>query len=184
MKGVLRTGAGRARRACVRLARRVAGTNRLILLYHRVADVRPDPWGLCVSPARFAEHLEVLSQSGFKCLRLRDLVRLLRDGTLPRRAVAITFDDGYADNLYAAKPLLEQTGTRATVFVVTGATGRAQEFWWDELAGMLLQPDGLPAHLSIALDDQIHAWELGTAVDDAEDSRRGHEKCHAPSDDG
>lgn len=178
MKGMLRTGARRVRRAGARLGQRTTGTNRLILLYHRVADVRPDPWGLSVSPARFMEHLEVLSRSGFKCLRLRDLVRLLQDGTLPRRAVAITFDDGYADNLYAAKPLLERTDTPATVFVVTGATGRAREFWWDELAGLLLQPDRLPAHLTLAVDDQTRAWELGTAADDAKDRRRGHGHGH------
>jgi peptidoglycan/xylan/chitin deacetylase (PgdA/CDA1 family) len=54
--------------------------------------------------------------------------------------VAVTFDDGYADNLLAAVPVLERHEIPATVFVATGAIGRDREFWWDELARLLLHP--------------------------------------------
>jgi peptidoglycan/xylan/chitin deacetylase (PgdA/CDA1 family) len=50
-------------------------------------------------------------------------------------AVAITFDDGYADLLANAKPLLERADVPATAFVVAGGLGRP--FWWDELAALL-----------------------------------------------
>ena len=57
---------------------------------------------------------------------------------LPTDAVAVTFDDGYVDNLKFAKPRLESAGVPATVFVTTGQIGRAGEFWWDELARIVL----------------------------------------------
>jgi len=79
----------------------------LILLYHRIADVQPDPWSLCVTPRHFAEQLETLQQYS-RPMQLRQLIRALADGYLPRRSVVITFDDGYADNLHHAKPTLER----------------------------------------------------------------------------
>jgi peptidoglycan/xylan/chitin deacetylase (PgdA/CDA1 family) len=135
----------------------------LILLYHRVADVRPDPWSLCVTPAHFDEHLQVLRRHG-PVMRLQDLARQLKDGQPPRRAVVITFDDGYADNLLNARPLLEKYDSPATVFVVSGALGQAREFWWDELARILLEPGTLPDTLTLRFDETDCRWELGEAA--------------------
>jgi peptidoglycan/xylan/chitin deacetylase (PgdA/CDA1 family) len=55
--------------------------------------------------------------------------------------VAVTFDDGYRDNLEVAKPLLERHGVPATVFVASGYVEDRREFWWDELARLLRAPD-------------------------------------------
>lgn len=153
-----------ARRAR-RLARRLGGQHGkrpVILLYHRVADVRPDPWALCVSPQQFGEQLDMLRQH-FQPIALQQLAEGLRAGRLPRRAVAITFDDGYYDNLYNAKPLLERYDVPATIFLTTGNIGRGREFWWDELERLLLQPGRLPAELRLNIGGQIYNWELGDA---------------------
>ncbi|MDO9713580.1 polysaccharide deacetylase family protein [Paracraurococcus lichenis] len=69
---------------------------------------------------------------------MTEFVTRLRAGTLPDRAVSITFDDGYRDNLRAAKPLLQQAGLPATVFLTTGTLGSNREFWWDELTRLIL----------------------------------------------
>jgi peptidoglycan/xylan/chitin deacetylase (PgdA/CDA1 family) len=53
-------------------------------------------------------------------LPLGSAVRALREGTLPSRALCITFDDGYADNLTVAAPILRRHGMSATVFVASG----------------------------------------------------------------
>ena len=103
----------------------------LILGYHRVAKVDSDSHGLCVSPQHFAEQLEALRRLA-RPVALHELVRGLQTGTLPRRAVALTFDDGYLDVLQQAYPLLEAYQVPATVFVVSDYLGR--QFWWDTIA--------------------------------------------------
>jgi peptidoglycan/xylan/chitin deacetylase (PgdA/CDA1 family) len=112
----------------------------LILMYHRVAAPAVDPWALSVSPDRFAAQLEVLRTSR-TVLALPDFVARARRGALPADAVAITFDDGYADTRHAALPRLAAAGLPATVFVATAFVGQPVEYWWDELARALLGPE-------------------------------------------
>jgi peptidoglycan/xylan/chitin deacetylase (PgdA/CDA1 family) len=69
---------------------------------------------------------------------MSEFVQRLCLGTLPDRAVGITFDDGYIDNLLNAKAILRRYEIPATVFVVTGNLVRPCEYWWDELARLIL----------------------------------------------
>src|SRR5215203_1242979 len=104
----------------------------LVLLYHRVTRLETDPQWLSVPPERFDEQVEMLVRN-WHVLSLPRLLGTLHEGTLPKRSVVITFDDGYADNLFEAKPILERHGLPATVFVASGFVGRREEFFWDEL---------------------------------------------------
>lgn len=61
------------------------------------------------------------------------LQTLLAGGRLPPRAVAVTFDDGYADNLTVAAPLLERLGLSATFFLVPGLLSGTAQAWWEVL---------------------------------------------------
>jgi peptidoglycan/xylan/chitin deacetylase (PgdA/CDA1 family) len=151
----------RLRAAGVRAQRHVGPPEALILMYHRVADLPSDPQMLCVTPQHFAEHLVVV-QERFKIIPLRELVRRLRAGESIGGTVAITFDDGYADNLYEAKPLLERNGAPATVFVASSYIGGNTEFWWDELERVLLCPQELRRPLHLDVDGRIYACDLGT----------------------
>jgi peptidoglycan/xylan/chitin deacetylase (PgdA/CDA1 family) len=127
----------------------------LILGYHRIAEVQHDPYSLCVSPRHFEEHLKIL-QKLTNPISLQELVHTLENGNLPSRPVVVTFDDGYADNLNHAKPLLDRYRIPATVFMVTGNMGRM--FWWDELKHSLLSPQGLPERLKISFNDFTFEW--------------------------
>jgi peptidoglycan/xylan/chitin deacetylase (PgdA/CDA1 family) len=132
-------------------------------MYHRIAKTDLDPWGLSVSSDHFAEQLEVIKQY-FHPLSLQDLLKKHRDGKVPNRSVVVTFDDGYADNLYIAKPLLERYDVAATIFLVTEALVEGRNFWWDELEWALLQPERLPASLELKMNGNHSEWNLGDAV--------------------
>lgn len=147
----------------------------LILLYHRVAELPADPQLLNVTPRHFTEHLEVLRSYG-RPMRLQQLIQAMQSGSLPHRAIVITFDDGYADNLYYAKPLLERYNTPATVFVTTGYIGQNREFWWDELERLLLEPGMLPAMLRLHINGRLCQWELGETAHYDEETAQ-HHRC-------
>jgi peptidoglycan/xylan/chitin deacetylase (PgdA/CDA1 family) len=104
-----------------------------ILMYHRVASMRFDPHALCVSPEHFAQHLEELRRSS----EVRSLDDILRRRRCHRPSVAVTFDDGYADNLEIALPMLERFEVPFTVFLASDAIGSFRGFWWDRLASLL-----------------------------------------------
>jgi peptidoglycan/xylan/chitin deacetylase (PgdA/CDA1 family) len=109
----------------------------LILMYHRVQDALYDPWSLCVSPAHFKEQMEVLHRS-CNVLSLPNLIERMQQVSMPENAVAITFDDGYADNFTHAFPVLSQWQIPATFFLSTSLVNTSRSFWWDELAQLIL----------------------------------------------
>lgn len=107
------------RLACSAAAGALPGRPLSVLIFHRVLAV-PDP----LQPgeptaAEFAARMEWL-KSCFNVVSLAQGIAGLRSGRLPPRAIAITFDDGYADNREIAAPILHRLGLPATFFVATG----------------------------------------------------------------
>jgi peptidoglycan/xylan/chitin deacetylase (PgdA/CDA1 family) len=129
----------------------------VILLYHRIASPAIDPLLLSVSPAHFREHLEVLRRE-YHPLSLQALGKSIKSKSIPPWSVAITFDDGYADNHTCAAPLLEEAGMRGTVFVV-GQALEGKEFFYDELEDILFQTRKLPEVLRFPRYGK--EWSLG-----------------------
>ena len=130
----------------------------VILLYHRVSDPSIDPYRLYVSPRNFSEQLEHLSRN-YDTLSLKELFWALTQGPLPKRAVVLTFDDGYADFLLNAHPRLRKYRIPASLFVISGFVGK-KEFWWDELARLLLLSTKLPNRLKVVVRGKIYDWNL------------------------
>lgn len=91
----------------------------IVLIYHRVLPV-PDPL-LADEPdaVEFAAQMDLVADM-FRVLPLADAVEAIGRGTLPARALAITFDDGYANNLEVAAPILAARGMTASFFIATG----------------------------------------------------------------
>lgn len=103
-----------------------------VLTYHRVNDDR-DPFFPSVPTEVFERHMAWVART--QCvLTVEDLVERSRHGDLPRNAVAITFDDGYRDNLTHAAPVLARHGLPATIFLATGFVGTAEVPWFDRVA--------------------------------------------------
>jgi peptidoglycan/xylan/chitin deacetylase (PgdA/CDA1 family) len=158
-----------------RKLRRPIQSHGIILAYHRVANLEGDPQSLCVAPRHFAEHLDII-QKNFHVLSLQDLVKRLSARESLSGTVAITFDDGYADNLHGAKPLLDRFGVPATVFVTSSYVTSATEFWWDELERLLLQVGTLSPTLHLHVSGHDYFWDLG---DDAQYESTAFERNRA-----
>jgi glycosyltransferase involved in cell wall biosynthesis/peptidoglycan/xylan/chitin deacetylase (PgdA/CDA1 family) len=111
-----------------------------ILMYHRIAKANFDPWGLAVSPDHFVEQMSWLVRNRAP-LQLAEFAELHRRGCLPRNAIAVTFDDGYACTVSATQ-VLERLGIPATIFVSPDLVVAGREFWWDELERIVLGHHG------------------------------------------
>ncbi|MCX7791011.1 MAG: polysaccharide deacetylase family protein [Chloroflexaceae bacterium] len=149
-----------------------------ILMYHYIREVDrdADPLGfrLSVRPDRFAEHLAWLRERGYVGLRMRDLAACLRANDCPRRAVALTFDDGYADNVTTALPLLRRHGFVATFYIVTGFVGREGYMDWEDLA--LLRDSGMELGAHTVSHADLAALDLGQARHEILASRQALEE--------
>ena len=131
-----------------RLLRNRLSPGAVVLLFHRVADLDADPQQLAVREQHFREQMDVVRRFG-TLVRLADLREEITRRRSGRGLVALTFDDGYADNKTTAKPVLESFGIPATIFVSSGYCGAGREFWWDELERIFLSPGTLPDRLQM-----------------------------------
>jgi peptidoglycan/xylan/chitin deacetylase (PgdA/CDA1 family) len=126
----------------------------LILTYHAV---EPGPAPLCVHPDLFRSHLDCVVETGMQTLTVSALAEGLRRGTLPPRALAITFDDGAASVARTAAPEMEERGLVGTVFAVAAHLG-ARNDWAHEPARspalVLAGPSDLGALAA-------RGWEIG-----------------------
>ena len=130
----------------------------VVLLYHRVPSIAPDPQLLSVSPDNFRAHMQFLKNN-------YTLVRFEEDWSkLKKPAIVITFDDGYADNAREALPILEEVGVPATFFISTGLIGTPQQFWWDELAHIILGDHDFPERFELADNNSEQVWPSATST--------------------
>lgn len=153
-------GLSRLRQTVTSALNRVRG-GVVILLYHRTAHHDVDPQLLCVAPEHFKQHLDHLRKN-YEVLTLTQLASAAQEGRIPRRGVLVTFDDGYVDNLWYAKPLLEQYECPATVFVVSGYVNQDREMISDELERLILKPRALPRTLNLTISGKCYSWEIDT----------------------
>lgn len=94
-----------------------------ILSYHSIDD---SGTGISVPPRLFAAHMETLAAEGCVAFTMSEVARYLAEQRpFPPRAVAITFDDGFANVGTVAAPILARYGLPATTYVITGMVGRA-----------------------------------------------------------
>ena len=107
-----------------------------ILTYHQI-DATPARGtryrSLVVAPRDFAQQMRWLRFLGYRGLAMRDMLPYLR-GTATGKVVAITFDDGFSNNLQHALPVLLECGFTATCYVVAGRIGGRNE--WDASVGV------------------------------------------------
>jgi peptidoglycan/xylan/chitin deacetylase (PgdA/CDA1 family) len=127
----------------------------LVITYHSV-DRTPGP--LSISTPTLRDHLDTVADAGATTLTVAGLAAGLRNGSLPERAVVLTFDDAFASVVDQAAPLIAERGQDATVFAVAG--------WIGATNGWPSQPPGAPrvrladlAGLRALIDA---GWEVGS----------------------
>lgn len=117
--------------------RQMPGTERfLTLCYHAIRDQSSDPilspYG--VPAEAFVRQLDFLSKAGFSFVTPDAAADFLRFGTpLPKKAVLLTFDDGYEELLQLARDVLYPRRIQAIAFAVTGIESATNE--WDQACG-------------------------------------------------
>ncbi len=87
-----------------------------VLMYHRVwPDLTDD---LTITPERLRDHWQFLKEDGYHTLSLPEYLDIINGKSKqPQKAILITFDDGYRNNLEYAYPLLKEFGWQATFFI-------------------------------------------------------------------
>jgi peptidoglycan/xylan/chitin deacetylase (PgdA/CDA1 family) len=154
-----------AKRTGGAMARRITGSAPRILMYHRFADA-DTPRRL--SRRLFEQHLQYLT-THFRVRRLNEVVQALRDGrAVEPRTVVLTVDDGYADFVEYAYPLLQKYDVPATVFVVSDFLDRNSWLWTDAIryaldatteARLILQARGVRLKFELAVSSlRERAW--------------------------
>ena len=129
----------------------------LILTYHRILPLS-DPAraaeqpGMVTSPEALERHIRLVKKLGAEPVHLSEwLERNNKGQTLPKLAVAFTFDDGWRDNYEHAYPLLKANNIPATIFLVTQMVGTNKIFWPEQVL-RLLTSHNTPE------DDQAFNW--------------------------
>jgi peptidoglycan/xylan/chitin deacetylase (PgdA/CDA1 family) len=140
--------------AAVEAAARWSGKRFLtILLFHRVSDQIPED-GLTIGTARFRAICYMLRRQ-FRVVPVSEIARLHRNREpIPQRTLAVTFDDCYRDNLFAARVLTEH-GLSASFFVPTAFVGTDYVFPWDR---------HLPRMSNLTWDDVREIKALGHSI--------------------
>ncbi|RYY77385.1 MAG: polysaccharide deacetylase family protein [Gammaproteobacteria bacterium] len=112
-------------------------------MYHRILPKEDERFnleepGMIVTPDTFAMHMNDIKRH-FDVISLSDWVNLKQQELpLPKKACAVTFDDGWADNYEYALPVLKATNTPATLFAVAEKIGTNFQFWPNSVLALLL----------------------------------------------
>lgn len=124
------------RGSILRVATRFAPQGAIILSYHSIVeDPRQTERVLGISQARatFDAHMETVAQE-FSPVTVEDVAEFAKSGRkLPARAVAVTFDDGFADNHNEALPILNRYGIPATFYIMVNAVEKGMLPWYCRL---------------------------------------------------
>jgi peptidoglycan/xylan/chitin deacetylase (PgdA/CDA1 family)/glycosyltransferase involved in cell wall biosynthesis len=164
-KGVIASGY-RSLRPLLRTVAPPRGAARaLILCYHSVVDdiVTSDP-SMVVTQSALQRQLETIGRH-YTFVDMASLAEELAHGGPRRPSCAVTFDDGYQDNLALALPILLRVGAPATVFLTTGAMDHGDALWPERIAATVVH--AARARGTIAIHDAL-APELDGALSAAE----------------
>ena len=141
-----------------------------VLMYHGVEASCPKGWppSLVMPTEKFAEQLRYLKEQGYTLVSVEQLAHRLEAGLSVDKYVALSFDDGYKDNVTVVLPLLQKYDAKASFFVVNRLMGK--ENYMDETdikkllaAGMELGSHSYSHNQMADIDEKYLVWETDTS---------------------
>ncbi len=135
------------------LASRSQGQVLPVLMYHDLCQDTETPGRYAVTASRFRQDMEWLRDNGYTPMTAADLVAAKQAGSLPKKPVMITFDDGYKSNYTIAMPILQDTGMKATVCIIGTLIEEGR-------TGYMTMDDAKAAQASGVIDLQSHTYNL------------------------
>lgn len=118
-----------------------------ILMYHHISDKIESRYTTHIKA--FREQMKTLKEEGYETVTISQLGDVIRSGgVLPKKPVAITFDDGYLDIYENAFPILREMGFTGSVYIITGTLGTDQSYGY-------MQEDALKELIAAG-------WEVGS----------------------
>ena len=133
----------------VRILSSLIDTSAIILIYHRVTNLKSDPQLLAVKPDNFYNQIKYLKEN-YNLLTIEQFVNIkLSKKKFPPKSLIITFDDGYHDNYSEALPILSSVKTQALFFITTALLNTEEESWWDKMDQFFDSKINFPSYLNI-----------------------------------
>lgn len=140
--------------ACLALApcARASATAVPVLMYHQITDQKP-AGDTVVSLAKFAQQMEYLATQKYETLSMDELVAVMHgQKPMPRKAVVLTFDDGWR-NVLAAVTILDKHRFKASFWIISGVTADPQYLDWPEIKALARNP-----RFEIQSHTKTHPW--------------------------
>ncbi|MCU0666581.1 MAG: polysaccharide deacetylase family protein [Candidatus Omnitrophica bacterium] len=115
----------------------------VVLMYHMVYPQAESRYKAAIRDVTFAAQMRFLHKHQYKVVTLQALTELIkRKEKIPAKTIAITFDDGYNDNLHYAFPILKKYNFPVTIFIIVDEAGvNPQKLNWRQIK--LMQDSGL-----------------------------------------
>jgi peptidoglycan/xylan/chitin deacetylase (PgdA/CDA1 family) len=133
-----------------------------ILTFHRVRPSGPEPFQpnrlLEITPDFLGDVIESVRSAGSEIVSLDEVERRLKAGDFSRHFVALTFDDGYRDNLEHAYPVLKEKAAPFTIFVPSAFADGSGHLWWVELERAIAGLD----RASVEIDGELRTFDCAT----------------------
>lgn len=147
-------------------------------MYHEVSEaperskrIRSTNPAYSVSLKQFREQMEYLYKNGYHTLSLNEVIDA--KVSLNHKTVALTFDDGWANNYTNAFPILKKHGLTATIFVVTDFVGNHNYMDWDQLREM--NEEGISIQSHTASHRPLSVLETNEIMYELEESKKSIE---------
>jgi len=128
-----------------------------ILMYHSVSANANDSKGLTISTSNLETQFKFLKDNGYTSLHFSDLQNIKTPQDFPEKAVIITFDDVYVNQLEYAYPLLQQYGLKACFYIPFQYVGGVNE--WDEGQEPIMSVAQLKSLDSKTIELGLHSFE-------------------------